>query len=157
MNALTKIPLIGPDHAGRILSTGWQNALGGKIAVTDKATGEVLFESGLANAADVTAAAKSARLAQAAWAATPGPLRGDVIRKFASLVEANAEVILVHQGAQLLRVLPRHVLNREAACVHTLHPFPIDGVGAGRVFAVGDRGEHKPIANEAVVIRKTYG
>src|SRR5437762_8000072 len=82
MNPSTKIPLIGPDHAGRILSTGWQNALGGKIAVTDKAPGEVLFESGLANAADVTAAAKSARLAQAAWAATPGPLRADVIRKF---------------------------------------------------------------------------
>ena len=93
MNTVTTIPLIGPGHAGRIFSAGWQNAVGGKTTVTDKATGEVLFESGLANAADVAAAAKSARLAQPAWAATPGPLRADVIRKFASLVEANADEI----------------------------------------------------------------
>src|SRR5207245_9370212 len=90
MNTLTTIPLIGPDHTKRIFSPAWQNALGGTIAVTDKATGEVLFESGLANAADVAAAAKGARLAQAAWASTPGPLRANLIRKFASLVEANA-------------------------------------------------------------------
>ena len=93
MNALTTTQLIGPGHAGLIFSPAWQRALGGTVPVTDKASGEVLFESGLANAGDVAAAAKSARLAQAAWAATPGPLRGDVIRKFASLVEANAEEI----------------------------------------------------------------
>src|SRR3979411_63269 len=93
MNASTTISLLGVDHAGRIFSPVWQNALGGTIAVTDKASGEVLFESGLANAADVAAAAKGARLAQAAWAATPGPLRADVLRKFASLVEANAAEI----------------------------------------------------------------
>ena len=84
MNALTTIALISPDHAERIFSAGWQTALGGTIAVTDKATGETLFESGLANAADVAAAAQGARAAQAAWAATPGPLRADVLRKFAS-------------------------------------------------------------------------
>ena len=49
-----------------------------------------LLLSGLANAADVRAAAEGARQAQAGWAATPGPMRADVIRKFASLVEANA-------------------------------------------------------------------
>ena len=47
------IPLIGPDQAGRIFSPAWQKALGGTVVVTEKATGERLFESGLANAADV--------------------------------------------------------------------------------------------------------
>src|SRR5258705_11516089 len=58
MNTLTTISLIGPDHAGKIFSTAWQNALGGKITVTDKATGEGLFEAGPANAPDVAAPAQ---------------------------------------------------------------------------------------------------
>ena len=49
MNASTKISLLGPDHAGRIFSPVWQNALGGTIAVTDKASGEVLFEPSVAS------------------------------------------------------------------------------------------------------------
>src|SRR5438105_1122166 len=135
MNALTKIPLIGPDHAGRILSTGWQNALGGKIAVTDKATGEVLFESGLANAADVTAAAKSARLAQAAWAATPGPLRADVIRKFASLVEANTEEITTWIVRETGSIPPKAQFEIFTTVREAVEAAALAGMPVGQILA----------------------
>lgn len=85
--------LIGTGHAGQIFSSGWSRPHGGTVAVTEKATGEVIFESGLADATDVEAAALSAARAQEAWAATPGPARGDVLRKFAALIEQNVAEI----------------------------------------------------------------
>jgi len=57
--------------------------------VIEKASQEPLFEVGVASADDVAAAAAGARAAQVAWAAVPGPLRGDVLRKFAELVNVH--------------------------------------------------------------------
>ncbi len=85
--------LIGPAQAQRIYSNDWRAAHGGFVAVTEKASGELLFESGLADATDVSYAAASAIQAHIAWAATPGPLRADVIRKFAALAEEHATEI----------------------------------------------------------------
>jgi benzaldehyde dehydrogenase (NAD) len=85
--------LIGQAHAGRIFSLEWRVPRGGCVAVHEKATGEHLFDSGIADAEDVDGAAEAAAAAQAAWAATAGPLRGDVLRKFAALVEQHADEI----------------------------------------------------------------
>ena len=90
---MTTKPLIDGAYAGQIFISGWQKAHGGKVTVTEKATGEHLFESGLADAIDVEAAAAAAAAAQQAWGATPGPLRGDVIRKFAALIEQHVPEI----------------------------------------------------------------
>jgi acyl-CoA reductase-like NAD-dependent aldehyde dehydrogenase len=54
---------------------------------------EVLGEVELADAAAFTAAARSAKNAQAAWAAVPAPVRGRSIAHIGRLVEDNAEAL----------------------------------------------------------------
>jgi benzaldehyde dehydrogenase (NAD) len=78
---------------GKIYSNGWQQPGGGALDISEKATGASLGEVGVASPADVAAAAAAARKAQAEWARVPGPLRGDVIRKFSQLVLEHADEI----------------------------------------------------------------
>lgn len=85
--------IISREMAGTIYLGTFEPAAGGKVAVTDKASHEVLFESASANATDVAQAAKTAKAAQGAWAALPPTARGDVLRKFASLCERHVEEI----------------------------------------------------------------
>jgi benzaldehyde dehydrogenase (NAD) len=77
----------------KIYSGGWKAAGGGTIPVTEKATGEEMGSIGCASAADVSAAAAIAADAQRAWAATPGPQRGDVLREVARLLQVHADEI----------------------------------------------------------------
>ncbi|WP_460854244.1 aldehyde dehydrogenase family protein [Nocardiopsis coralliicola] len=56
-------------------------------------TSEVLAEVSLAGRDDVAAACRSAKSAQAAWAATPAPIRGQVIGNIGDLVRANKEAL----------------------------------------------------------------
>jgi benzaldehyde dehydrogenase (NAD) len=83
----------------KIYSGGWRSAEGGTLKVTDKASGEALGEVGLASARDVASAATAARKSQHDWAARPGPLRGDIVRKAAQLVSEHADEI----AAQIVR------------------------------------------------------
>ncbi|MFD1554784.1 benzaldehyde dehydrogenase [Paraburkholderia silviterrae] len=92
MNTSTE-HLIGSSQSGKIFSTDWRSAHGGTITVVEKATGDWLFQAGVANAQDIAAAAVAARDAQVEWAAVPGPLRADVLRKFSALLEANADEV----------------------------------------------------------------
>ncbi len=135
MTTATTQPLIGPDQTGRIFSTAWQQAMGGKVAVTDKATGDVLFESGLANAADVAAAALSARAAQVAWGATPGPLRGDVLRKFASLVEANAAEITTWIVRETGSIPPKAQFEIFTTVREAIEAAALAGMPVGQILA----------------------
>ena len=54
---------------------------------------DVVAEVSLASADQVVDAFRAARAAQPAWAATPAPVRGQVIAKIGRLVEANAEAL----------------------------------------------------------------
>lgn len=54
---------------------------------------DVVAQVVLADAATVTAAARSARTAQRAWADVPAPVRGQVVASIGALVEANAETL----------------------------------------------------------------
>ena len=54
---------------------------------------DVVAEVSLASADEVVDAFRAARAAQPAWAATPAPVRGQVIAKIGRLVEANAEAL----------------------------------------------------------------
>jgi aldehyde dehydrogenase (NAD+) len=56
-------------------------------------TGEVTSEVELADAAVLVEACRAARSAQAAWAATPAPVRGRAVQQAGRLVEANAEAL----------------------------------------------------------------
>jgi benzaldehyde dehydrogenase (NAD) len=79
---------------GRIFVAGaWSPGGGGTIDVTEPATGSVLGQAGLANAADLGRAAESAAEAQREWAATPHPRRAAVLRRAAQLWTEHAEEI----------------------------------------------------------------
>lgn len=54
---------------------------------------DVVAEVSLASAAQVVEAFGAARAAQPAWAATPAPVRGQVVAKIGRLVQANAETL----------------------------------------------------------------
>ncbi|MFG1682990.1 benzaldehyde dehydrogenase [Nonomuraea sp. NPDC049269] len=79
---------------GRIFVAGaWSPGSGGTIDVTEPATGSVLGQAGLADAADLGRAAESAAEAQREWAATPHPRRAAVLRRAARLWAEHAEEI----------------------------------------------------------------
>src|SRR5258708_9358865 len=84
---------------GKIYSSGWRSAEGGALTVADKSTGERLGEIGRASANDVASAALIAHESQRAWAALPGPHRGDIVRKASLLVVDYADEI----AAQIVR------------------------------------------------------
>ena len=73
---------------GKIFSDGWRSAAGGTADVLDKSSGEPLGVTGLANAADIASAAKRAKAAFPAWAATSPAVRSTILRKAADLLEA---------------------------------------------------------------------
>ncbi len=92
------------DWSGKIFSGGWVAAKGGTITSDEPATGQILAEVGLANGADVAAAAQAARAAQPAWAATPGHERAALMRQAAKVLQDNRaefESWLVREGGAI--------------------------------------------------------
>ena len=76
------------DWTGKIFSDGWVDAPE-TIETIEPATGEVLGTAGVANAASVATATKSAARAQVGWAAMPITERVAVIRRAAELLERH--------------------------------------------------------------------
>jgi benzaldehyde dehydrogenase (NAD) len=76
------------EWTGKIFSDGWVDAPE-TIEIIEPATGEVLGIAGVANAASVAAATKSAARAQREWAALPMAERVAVITRAAELLESH--------------------------------------------------------------------
>jgi benzaldehyde dehydrogenase (NAD) len=96
--------LDGLDWQGKVFSNGWVTPQGGELKSVEPATGIVLARVGLANAADIAAAATMARRAQPDWAAQPGPQRAALIRRAARILEDNRaefERWLVREGGAI--------------------------------------------------------
>ena len=96
--------LDGLDWQGKVFSNGWVIPQGGELKSVEPATGDVLARVGLANAADIAAAAAAARRAQPDWAARPGPQRAALIRRAARVLEDNRaefERWLVREGGAI--------------------------------------------------------
>ena len=96
--------LDGLDWQGKVFSNGWVTPQGGELKSVEPATGDVLARVGLANAADIAAAAAAARRAQPHWAAQPGPQRAALIRRAARVLEDNRaefERWLVREGGAI--------------------------------------------------------
>jgi benzaldehyde dehydrogenase (NAD) len=92
------------DWQGKVFSNGWVTPQGGELKSVEPATGDVLARVGLANAADVAAAAAAAKRAQPDWAAQPGPQRAALIRRAARILEDNRaefERWLVREGGAI--------------------------------------------------------
>ncbi|QUQ65307.1 aldehyde dehydrogenase family protein [Kutzneria sp. CA-103260] len=78
---------------GRIFRDGWTVSHGGVVDVPEPATGAVLTTVGVADPADIRAAAATARAAQREWAAAPATERAQVCYRAAGLLEThNAQV-----------------------------------------------------------------
>jgi benzaldehyde dehydrogenase (NAD) len=82
-----------------IYSGTWSPGGGEGVDVTDKGSGALIGRIGTASAEDIDRAVDRGRAAQHQWAATPGPLRGDVLRKAADVIRARADEI----AAQIVR------------------------------------------------------
>ena len=89
----TTVQELAPFWEGKIYSGGWEAGGAGELDVTDKGNGELLGRIGSASSDDVDRAVERARAAQIEWAAKPGPLRGDILRKAAAIIQARAEEI----------------------------------------------------------------
>jgi benzaldehyde dehydrogenase (NAD) len=79
------------DWAGKIYSGGWVAGAGGSYPSVEPATGKELAEVGAAGPGDVRRAARRAREAQPAWAATPYDQRAAVLRRAADLMEEHRD------------------------------------------------------------------
>jgi benzaldehyde dehydrogenase (NAD) len=78
---------------GRVFSGGWIT-LGDSIEVHEPATGQTISRVGVANADDVSTAAKRANEAQPRWSATSCENRADVLRDAAKLAENHSSEII---------------------------------------------------------------
>ena len=87
-------PLLDPAAwQGKIFSNGWRSDAGGSTDVTDKSTGAAIGRTGVANAADIAAAAERAKAALPGWSATPPARRAEILRTAAGLLEAAQEEV----------------------------------------------------------------
>lgn len=77
--------------SGRIFNGEWVAAKGGSIDIKEPASRKVLGRTGLANALDVSNAARSAAQAQPAWAATPVRERCEVLFRAAAYLQRHSE------------------------------------------------------------------
>src|SRR5688500_20215588 len=86
-----------------VFTGSWRPSSGGAADVMEPATGERLSRVGLANASDVTAAARAAREAQPAWADMHYNERAEIFRKAARLLRELADEIrpwfILEQGS----------------------------------------------------------
>lgn len=75
---------------GKAFIGNWRATAGGLIDVADPATGTVLASLGLADPADVAAAAEQARKVQPGWAAKLPAERAAILNRAADILEQNA-------------------------------------------------------------------
>jgi benzaldehyde dehydrogenase (NAD) len=126
----------------KIYSGGWKAAGGGTIPVTEKATGEEMGSIGCASAADVSAAAAIAADAQRAWAATPGPQRGDVLREVARLLQVHADEIARQIIRETGSIRPKGHLEVKLAIRETLEGAALASQPTGMITTSDMKGRH---------------
>ncbi|WP_205215441.1 benzaldehyde dehydrogenase [Amycolatopsis albispora] len=85
---------------GKVFSSGWVTA-SGTVDVVEPATGKTLATTGLASAADIDAAVRTAVEAQISWADTEPAERAAVLRRAAGILEAHQREVaewLIREG-----------------------------------------------------------
>jgi benzaldehyde dehydrogenase (NAD) len=85
---------VGRHWTGCAFDGGWIETAGGRTPVIEPATGETLYEVGLANADDVARAAAAARAAQVDWAAANPGDRSAIFHRAAGWLEDRSEALL---------------------------------------------------------------
>ncbi len=103
---------------GRVFNGEWIPSLGGAQDFIEPATGKALGSTGMANAADVAAAAKAARDAQPAWAAMDYKARADIFRKAAALIEQHKEDLCMWIARETGGIVPKAQVELREATAH---------------------------------------
>ncbi|MGQ0574024.1 MAG: aldehyde dehydrogenase family protein [Pseudonocardia sp.] len=85
--------MIGSFVGGRWRSDVATDSPGGRLDSVNPAIGAPVATALLGDAATFVDACRAARDAQPGWAATPAPVRGQVVARIGRLVEANAEAL----------------------------------------------------------------
>jgi benzaldehyde dehydrogenase (NAD) len=92
---------------GKIYYGDWIDADGGTVEVLEKATGEKLAMAGVGAPSDIAAAAELAASRQPAWGDTSFEERGAVLRRFADILEAEAEHVIEWLVRETGEIRPR--------------------------------------------------
>lgn len=103
---------------GRVFNGEWVAARGGVQGFVEPATGSALGSTGMANAADVAAAAKAAREAQPAWAAMDYKARADIFRKAAALIEQHKDELCMWIARETGGIIPKAQVELREATAH---------------------------------------
>src|SRR6266403_1950257 len=116
------VPELAPSQlwSEKVYVGGWGPSGAGTIDVTEKATGTVIGTIGRASAQDGARAASMAREAQPAWAALPGPERGDVLRTVSRLIQEHSAEICVQLVRETGAIAPKAHVEVELAAREVL-------------------------------------
>ncbi|MEJ2691897.1 MAG: aldehyde dehydrogenase family protein, partial [Candidatus Thiodiazotropha sp.] len=92
MTSNNSTQLLDPSQwRGRIFTGSWTEAQGGAYQVIEPATGEVLAEAGMANAADITQAAASASAVRKGWTDMPPREKAMIFRRAADILQSHLD------------------------------------------------------------------
>ena len=115
-------------------------APGGRLASVDPWSGEVVGEVVVATPGDVDAAVARAELAQRSWATTLVPERAEVLRRFADLVEDDAdrltELLVAEVGKRRAEAAGEVEWTALSARWYADHPPPEEEVAGAAVRRV---------------------
>ncbi|HLX40201.1 MAG TPA: aldehyde dehydrogenase family protein [Ktedonobacteraceae bacterium] len=104
-------PSIHPTEQGQLyhnfIAGQWRNSHSGEtFASTNPAhTSEIIGYFQKSTAADLEEAIAAARLAQPAWAATPAPMRGEILLRTALLLQQHQEELAIFMTREMGKVL----------------------------------------------------
>lgn len=130
-------PIPAERWAGKIFTGRWEDARGGVAPVAEAATGVVLGEVGLASAEDVDAAARSARAAQKAWAATPYDQRAAIVREAARLLKERAAEFTLWNVRECGSIVPKGEWEVGITHEQMLQAAALAGLPNGMMFPSG--------------------
>ena len=129
--------LLADDMSGSIFIGHFRPARGGRMPVTDKATGEVLFTSGVASFEDVVDACRTAKHAQVKLGQRPPIERGDILRRFAQLCETYADQIgpwIIRETGSIPPKAPFEIMTSAREAIETAG---LTGQPVGHILASG--------------------
>ncbi len=110
--------LANAPWTGNIYNGSWEPATGGTGEVAEPATGEVMTQVGLGNAADIAIAARAAAQAQKTWAGTDPREKNRIFLAAAAALEADKEELAQWIARETGGILPKaEVEVREAGVI----------------------------------------
>lgn len=127
--------LTSADWADKIFTGDWEAPEGGRsIDVVEAATGDKLGSVGMAEAADVAAAADRAARAQRDWAAMPFPERAGVLMRAGAAMREHAEEIIEWTMRESGSTRPKAALEVDVSFAECMEAAALPGAPNGELL-----------------------